>query len=244
VHLSKIGYYADFFVYPTLLLLLGAFGLHDAPPVARADWLGAFVAGSAGWSLIEYLAHRFILHRVPLLRRLHEAHHAAPTASIGTPTWLSAAILLGGVFLPLWREFGATLAGGFTAGLMLGYLWYVGVHHAVHRWRARPGSYLYRAKLRHALHHRGTPSCNFGVTAGGWDLVFRTARTAPRHRTPNRGEQQRDVAHARAQEWLCDALIADNGSNSGSSIRLRSGSTAASGTVARIVARLRRASSW
>ena len=59
MHLSKVGYYADFFVYPTLLLLLGASGLHDASPVARMDWVGAFVAGSAGWSLVEYLAHRF-----------------------------------------------------------------------------------------------------------------------------------------------------------------------------------------
>jgi sterol desaturase/sphingolipid hydroxylase (fatty acid hydroxylase superfamily) len=121
---------------------------------------------------MEYVAHRFVLHRVPPFTRLHARHHAAPTALIGTPTWASVAILAIGVFLPLWWEAGVNLASGFSAGLILGYLWYVSVHHAVHRWRARQGSYLYRAKLRHAMHHRARPSCNFGVTSGLWDFVL------------------------------------------------------------------------
>jgi sterol desaturase/sphingolipid hydroxylase (fatty acid hydroxylase superfamily) len=172
MRLSKIGYFADFFVYPCLLILLGVVGLRSSTAAARIDWALAFLAGTAIWSLLEYVAHRFVLHRVPLFRRLHAQHHAAPTALVGTPTWLSVALLAVGVFLPLWREAGVNLAGGFSAGLILGYLWYVSVHHAVHRWRARQGSYLYRAKLRHAVHHRARPSCNFGVSTGLWDLAL------------------------------------------------------------------------
>lgn len=181
MRLSKIGYCADFYVYPCLLVLLSVSALRNASIVAQMDWALAFLAGTAAWSLVEYLAHRFILHRVPPFRQLHALHHAAPTALVGTPTWLSVAIMAAGVFVPLWCEAGLNLASGFTAGLVLGYLWYVSVHYAIHHWRVRQGSYLYRAKLRHALHHRAGPSCNFGVTTQWWDLAFGSTRvpTAP-----------------------------------------------------------------
>jgi sterol desaturase/sphingolipid hydroxylase (fatty acid hydroxylase superfamily) len=156
--------------------------LGNASAVARIDWALALLAGIAVFSLLEYVAHRFVLHRVPPFRRLHAQHHAAPTALIGTPTWLSVAILAVGVFLPLWWGAGINLASGFSAGLILGYLWYVSMHHAVHRWRARQGSYLYRAKLRHAVHHRAEPWCNFGVTTGLWDFLLRSRRTPARDR--------------------------------------------------------------
>ncbi|MEO9136252.1 MAG: sterol desaturase family protein [Casimicrobiaceae bacterium] len=176
MRLTKVGYYADFFVYPSMLLILAVSALHDAPIVGWIKWALAFLTGVAAWSLVEFLAHRFILHHVPPFRRLHASHHADPRALIGTPTWLSFAALGVVVFAPLWREAGFNLASGFTAGLTLGYLWYVSVHHAVHRWRARRGSYLYRAKLRHAWHHGAGASCNFGVTTGWWDVVFGSDR--------------------------------------------------------------------
>jgi sterol desaturase/sphingolipid hydroxylase (fatty acid hydroxylase superfamily) len=178
--LTKLGYYADFFVYPAMLLILVASALHNAPIIARVKWGLASLVGAAVWSLLEFLAHRFILHKVSPFRQLHASHHADPRALIGTPTWLSFAAIVIGAFVPLWREAGLNLASGLTAGLMLGYLWYVSVHHAVHRWPARPGSYLYRAKVRHAWHHGAGASCNFGVTTGWWDVVFGSARILQR----------------------------------------------------------------
>jgi hypothetical protein len=59
------------------------------------------------------------------------------------------------------------------AGLLLGYLAFITVHYAVHRWPIRPNSWLYSAKLRHLTHHR-FENCNFGVTTSFWDIVFRT----------------------------------------------------------------------
>jgi sterol desaturase/sphingolipid hydroxylase (fatty acid hydroxylase superfamily) len=173
MQLSKAGYYADFIVYPLLLLPVGAVLLHDTPPQAIA-WLAACAAGVAGYSLLEYGLHRFLLHRVAPFRKLHDAHHAHPTALIGTPTWLSALIAVA-VFLPLWWLAGLNLACGLTFGLILGYLWYVSLHHAVHRWPARAGTYLHRAKLRHGQHH-ARQACNFGVTTGVWDRLFGSAR--------------------------------------------------------------------
>jgi sterol desaturase/sphingolipid hydroxylase (fatty acid hydroxylase superfamily) len=69
----------------------------------------------------------------------------------------------------------APLADGIVAGLMAGYLAYALIHDAVHHRRARPGSWLHGAKLRHARHHRPGPASDFGVSTGVWDRVFATA---------------------------------------------------------------------
>jgi len=59
------------------------------------------------------------------------------------------------------------------AGLLLGYLAFIVVHYAVHRWPIEPNSWLYSAKMRHLTHHR-FDNCNYGVTTIFWDIVFRT----------------------------------------------------------------------
>jgi sterol desaturase/sphingolipid hydroxylase (fatty acid hydroxylase superfamily) len=59
------------------------------------------------------------------------------------------------------------------AGLLLGYLAFIVVHYAVHRWPIEPNSWLYLAKMRHLTHHR-FENCNYGVTTIFWDIVFRT----------------------------------------------------------------------
>jgi len=172
VRLSKTSYYADFVFYPILLLLLGGGTIENVTPAQRLIWAGACVTGIALWTLLEYGLHRIILHHARPFRDLHALHHAKPTAMIGTPTWLSAVLICVCALLPLWWIIGFNLASGLTCGLIFGYLWYVLVHHAVHHWRTRPGSYLYRAKCRHAEHHHAALPCHFGVTTGYWDRIF------------------------------------------------------------------------
>lgn len=174
MRLSRLGYYADFLVYPFLVLALFAVASSRPAPHAWIEWVGASVAGIATWTLAEYIFHRFVLHDFPFFGRLHDAHHADPTGYVGTPTWLSAAAILFGILLPLWWGTNFDLASGLTTGFMAGYLWYVGIHHAVHHWQIRQGTYLFCAKRRHALHHFARQSCNFGVSSGFWDRVFRT----------------------------------------------------------------------
>jgi sterol desaturase/sphingolipid hydroxylase (fatty acid hydroxylase superfamily) len=177
MRLSRIGYFADFFVYPVLLAALSWETLRHVRVVQREDWMLAFGAGLGFWTLLEYLLHRYVLHHAPPFRGMHALHHASPAALIGTPSWLSVSLIGGLVFLPLLHELQMAVASGATAGVMLGYLWYVGVHHATHHRRARPGSYLHRAKQRHAMHHHSARGCNFGVTTALWDIVFGSARS-------------------------------------------------------------------
>jgi len=174
VKLTNAGYYADFVFYPLLLLVLAGVALDHDTPVHWLVWLLLFGAGLGGWTLLEYWLHRILFHRVLPFRTLHELHHATPTEKIGTPTWLTASLIGVCVLLPLWREAGFNMASGLTSGLVAGYLWYVTVHHADHHWRSRPGSYLYRAKRRHAWHHHADYPCCFGVTTRLWDRVFHT----------------------------------------------------------------------
>jgi len=172
VRLSKTGYYADFVFYPLVVLLLGGAAMESATPVQRLIWFCWCLTGIAIWTLLEYGFHRILLHHVRPFRDMHALHHAMPTAMIGTPTWLTAILICGCMLLPLWLTTGFNLASGLTSGLIIGYLWYVLVHHAVHHWRARSGSYLYRAKCRHAEHHHAHYPCNFGVTTAFWDRIF------------------------------------------------------------------------
>lgn len=177
MRLTRIGYFADFLIYPLLLALLAWLSFDHDVAGEPTTWTAAAAAGVAAWTLIEYLLHRYVLHWAPPLRQMHARHHASPNELIGTPSWVSVPLFGGLVLVPLLRSTEASIAYGATAGLMLGYLWYVAVHHATHHRRARPGTYLHRAKLRHAVHHHAHEPCNFGVTTSLWDRVFGTAAT-------------------------------------------------------------------
>jgi hypothetical protein len=176
MHLSKWSYLADFVVYPVWIVAGVAWQLSHLPAHSVGPWCTAVGLGWLAWTVIEYLLHRWVLHHVPPFNRLHLQHHAHPGAWIGTPTWLSAAL-----FVALWavldREASALAAGGLATGLMIGYLAYTWVHHAVHHHIAHPGSWLFAAKLRHARHHRAGARSDYGVTSGVWDAVLRTAST-------------------------------------------------------------------
>lgn len=177
MQLSKWSYRADFVVYP---LMVGAAGMQSLAHAGRTQiemGIGAACVGLFAWTALEYGLHRWVLHRVQPFKRMHEAHHANPAAFIGTPTWFSAALFLA-AWAALAAELSRSVAAGLAAGLMLGYLVYTLVHDAAHHRRARPGSWLQRAKLRHALHHRPGSRSNFGVSTGLWDKMMGSAGTA------------------------------------------------------------------
>jgi sterol desaturase/sphingolipid hydroxylase (fatty acid hydroxylase superfamily) len=174
MHLSKWGYQADFFVYPGVIVVSALWALWHAPAPAVERWFAALGLGLLAWTALEYAMHRWLFHHVPPFSRLHGLHHAHPGALIGTPTWLSAPLFLG-LWAALAQQASAPTAAGLATGLMLGYLGYAFVHDAVHHRRARPGSWLHRAKLRHARHHRAGSTTDFGVSTGVWDAILGTA---------------------------------------------------------------------
>jgi sterol desaturase/sphingolipid hydroxylase (fatty acid hydroxylase superfamily) len=176
MRMSKLGYFAEFLVFPVFFVVLTALafrGPHPGIPV----WLAAMLLGVLSWTPIEYLLHRFVFHHMPIIAAMHARHHRDPTALIGAPAWGS--LFIGVVaLLPLWSVLGFRLAAAVVIGLLSGYLWYVLVHYAIHHWPARRDTYLYRAKLRHTWHHRSHET-NFGVTNELFDRIFSTLSKPP-----------------------------------------------------------------
>ncbi len=175
MRLSKWGYYADFVIYPVVIAVLGTASLDTVNARAAAAWAGALLVGTGTWTLLEYWLHRIALHRTAYLASMHALHHRAPQDYVGTPTWLSLAVLIGFLLLPIWHFVGFPIASGLTAGVMIGYLWYGLTHHWIHH--ARGGAlprYLERRRVRHLRHHYSPKRGNYGVTTAFWDRVFGT----------------------------------------------------------------------
>lgn len=173
MHLTRAGFLADFYVYPCVAAILGTLAISAAP----RDWPAlrlALLIGLGTWTLLEYLVHRWIFHHAPWFRQQHAAHHDVPKALIGTPTWLSLVTVVALVMLPSAMVAGMAIGSSFTAGLVLGYLWYGVVHYGAHHWHTQPRGYFARIKRRHAIRHQIEVQGNFGVTTSLWDHVFRT----------------------------------------------------------------------
>jgi sterol desaturase/sphingolipid hydroxylase (fatty acid hydroxylase superfamily) len=182
MRLSKTGYYADFIVYPSIILMLSTAALCRTPFPFWIEWSVACLIGIATWTFLEYVFHRIVFHRVQFFAEFHAMHHEDPTGPVGTPTWVSLGLCSICVLFPLWWKIGFDLASGVTAGMMLGYFWYVSLHYVVHHWTLDRDSYLYGIKRRHALHHFAPIPCNFGVTTQFWDRVFGTTYAGRRAR--------------------------------------------------------------
>lgn len=135
--------------------------------------IGLFLAGWVGWTLAEYLLHRFDMHGARggrsggAMRREHLDHHAGrPLVPDRSPRgWTGAALVA------LVLAWGAHLA--VAAGWMAGYVVYDLVHWSIH---ARPPRTRYQRWIgRHHLHHHFVgPDRNYGVTVPLWDVVFGT----------------------------------------------------------------------
>lgn len=171
---SRAAYRADFWLYGVAVTLLSAVLLLGAPAGMSLELLLLAGAGGALWTLGEYLLHRFVLHGLPPFRRWHAEHHQRPTALIGSPTILSASLIVLMVFLPAWWWSDVWAAIAFSLGVTAGYLGYSVMHHAMHHWRSERPWFRNRQRC-HALHHRrqGPPGC-YGVTTSVWDRVFGT----------------------------------------------------------------------
>lgn len=181
---GKLGYWTDFALYGAAVALLA--GLQLRAP--RGQWLEdavLSVSGLAGWTLIEYGMHRFVLHGLPPFNGWHAQHHLRPSALISAPTALSASLILVLVFVPAWLLAGTGPATALTFGVLVGYLAYAVAHHGTHHWRA-DNIWSRRRKHWHAVHHHSTQvGCCYGVTSGFWDRVFHTAPKATRARHSN-----------------------------------------------------------
>ncbi len=167
---------ADIAVYGIAVVVLSGSTWAATPQGHALLACGWVLCGWAAWTLVEYLLHRFVLHGLPPFKRLHASHHQRPTALIGSPTLMTAALFGLLVFAPSFAALGLWRACALTSGMVSGYLAYTVIHHGVHHWRSS-APWLQRRRRWHGLHHRSPPkhAC-FGVTSGLWDHVFGTLR--------------------------------------------------------------------
>jgi len=174
--LSPSAYRLDFAFYSAVVLLLAGLLLSspqaDGPRLAALLMLG--LAGLLGWTLIEYIGHRFISHGASTLAHWHGEHHARPTALICLPTLVGAGLFALLIFAPAWLLLSRGAASALCLGVMLGYLVYSITHHATHHWRTRL-PWLLERKRWHALHHHSRQLGYFGVTSSFWDHLLGTA---------------------------------------------------------------------
>jgi sterol desaturase/sphingolipid hydroxylase (fatty acid hydroxylase superfamily) len=167
------SYFADLIFCPLLASGLSVFALARLTLGGVIEWFLMVAAGAALWTLIEYVMHRTVYHRIPLFERYHEVHHADPRAYVGAPPMLGTSIVFLVSFLPL-AAFSPVLASAISVGMLAGYSVYMIVHHACHFWTPASRGYLRRVRLHHAVHHFRDGNGNFGVSTSFWDDVFGT----------------------------------------------------------------------
>ncbi len=172
---SKAAYAADLALYGATVVGLAIFLSVMGPQDQRLALIVFTLAGLGGWTLIEYVLHRFVLHHIPPFCHWHEEHHRRPTALIFTPTILSASINALLVFLPAFVVLGnLRQACALTLGILTGYLAFGITHHAIHHWHL-DNTWLKQRKHWHALHHHTVQAGCYGVTTAFWDHVFGSA---------------------------------------------------------------------
>ncbi|OYU38482.1 MAG: fatty acid hydroxylase [Pseudorhodobacter sp. PARRP1] len=164
------AFFLDFLIYPPLILLCVGLAVAEDAGFAVVPFA---VLGLLGWSLAEYLIHRFAFHHAPLLQPVHLAHHAAPRDLHGTPTVVTVAAFYGLVYWPLRGALPPDAAAAVMAGVLTGYLAYVALHYVVHHHGSGGRVWLRRLIRLHAVHHHDAAH-NFGVTSPLWDWVFGT----------------------------------------------------------------------
>lgn len=157
----------------------------------------AFALGAIGWTLVEYLLHRFVFHASSargLGAREHRRHHAQ--VNYFAPWWQKALAALAAtvILLPLLSLLaGPELGVAGTLGFIAMYLLYEILHRRAHTHPPR-GRYGRWRRKNHFAHHFSDPRLAQGVTTPVWDVVFGTRLVVDRVRVPRR----------LAMRWLVD----------------------------------------
>ena len=170
VRMSPIAFHLDYYVFPPVILgcLCLAWRQMNWPVI-----LACYVAGLVGWTLAEYLLHRFALHGWSYFASFHKSHHDEPREMIGSPVMFSMLVFTLSIFLPVFLSAGAGPAFAVFAGFLSGYVAFAAVHEVVHHSEGQSPLLRHFKKL-HAIHHHGNSNKNFGVLTGFWDRVFGT----------------------------------------------------------------------
>jgi len=144
--------------------------------VLVASLLAAGV-GAIGWTLLEYVLHRFVFHGASAKRlgaREHRRHHAQVDYFAPWPQKALAALAATAVIMPLSMLIAGAPSGlSFSAGFIAMYLLYEVLHRRAHT-HPPTGAYGRWRRKNHFAHHFVDPRLAQGVTSPVWDWVFGT----------------------------------------------------------------------
>jgi sterol desaturase/sphingolipid hydroxylase (fatty acid hydroxylase superfamily) len=139
-----------------------------------------FLSGFVFWTLLEYVAHRYLFHMKTDSERkrkiqytMHGLHHEFPKdkGRLAMPPILS--LILAGVFFGIFYGLMNTKVFGFLPGMLCGYASYLFVHYIVHAYTP-PNNFFKDLWINHAIHHYKDNTVVFGVSSPLWDYVFGT----------------------------------------------------------------------
>jgi hypothetical protein len=167
------------------------------------SFVASFVAGLAGWTLMEYVIH-FWLGHLPKGRILISSEHLKHHCDIlyFTPLGLKirgAVPVLAVLLVIVGGTLGVRAGLGCVGAVALGWSTYEWLHQSIHVNGPR-GAYSRWAARHHLSHHFGRPNSNYGVTTPIWDVVFRTYAPVRRVRVPKRSRA--------SVPWLASAVDA------------------------------------
>lgn len=168
---TKVAYWLDFGLYALAIAVLAWFLILSGERIGFIYMTVLVLGGVMLWTFLEYILHRFVLHKVEPFKTWHGRHHTRPRALILAPTLLSSGLIVLLIFTPIFFLSGVLFATAFTVGLLIGYFVYALMHHAIHHWPV-DWRYLHNKKRSHALHHMQSVPANFGVTSSFWDRIF------------------------------------------------------------------------
>lgn len=175
-------------LYPSTFLYVAVFAavLGFGRPASLITTASAVALGFLGWTLLEYLVHRYVLHgrfengpgvRGVLHRafdHLHVEHHARPWDGRHVNGTLKDTLVPALGFFAIALALGSRFALVVVASLLLFYVVEEWVHHSVHFYAFR-GRYFRYIRSHHMKHHalRG-PASGYGLTSDVWDRALGT----------------------------------------------------------------------
>lgn len=142
--------------------------------------IGFFFLGWLIFTLLEYLAHRYVFHMdtdTPFKARLqyifHGNHHEFPKDKkrLAMPPVVS--ILYATIFFFVFELLFGKYVFGVVAGILFGYAMYLFVHYIVHAY-APPKNFLKQLWIHHSIHHYKDPEVAYGVSSPLWDYLLGT----------------------------------------------------------------------
>jgi len=148
--------------------------------ISVLEAVGLFLAGWFIFTLLEYLAHRYLFHMntdTPAKERLqytfHGNHHEYPKDKerLAMPPIVS--VFIASFLFFVFKLIFGNLVFGIVAGMLFGYALYLFVHYAVHAY-APPKNFLKTLWIHHSIHHYKDPDAAYGVSSPLWDYFFGT----------------------------------------------------------------------